>query len=116
MGSPYGDLVGPDLPEIVFVPAHPDVRPGRETDVVFEVRHLAGGGRALPAFTTLPRLVSALGQEQPWVGLPLRNIQAIMGSVQVDHIVIDPEAAPGTWRWQVSDIEALAEAANGHTG
>lgn len=115
MGSPYGGLVGPDLPEIVFVPAHPDVRPGHEEEAVFEVRELAGGGRALPAFTTLPRLVAALGREQPWVGLPLRNIQAIMGSVQVEHIVLDPGAEPGTWRWQVSDIEALAEAVNGRS-
>jgi hypothetical protein len=107
VGSPYGGLVGPDLPEIVFVPAHPDTRPGHETDVVFEVRQVEGGDPALPAFTTLERLVSVLGHEQPWVALPLLNIQQIMGSVQVEQIVLDPEAESGTWRWQASDLEAL---------
>jgi hypothetical protein len=83
------------------------VRRGHDSDVIFEVRQLSDGGRALPAFTTVERLVSTLGREQPWVALPLRNIQAIMGSAGVDRVVLDPEAEPGTWRWQTSDIEAL---------
>ena len=96
------------LPEIVVVPARPDIRPGHDSDVIFEVRQLSDGGRALPAFTTVERLVSTLGREQPWVALPLRNIQAIMGGAGVDKVVLDPEADPGTWRWQVSDLEELA--------
>ena len=102
-----GGAAGSGLPEIVVVPARPDIRPGHDSDVIFEVRQLSDGGRALPAFTTVERLVSTLGREQPWVALPLRNIQAIMGSAGVDRVVLDPEAEPGTWRWQASDIEAL---------
>jgi len=59
------------LPEIVFVPAHPQVRDGRK-DVVFEVRQLADGRRVLPVFTTTEHLIAALGPRQPWAALPLR--------------------------------------------
>lgn len=105
----YGANGGlPGLPEIVLAPARPDVRPGHAADVVFEVHRLSDGGRALPVFTTVERLVTALGPEQPWVALPLRNLQHIMGAAGVPRIVVDPGAEPGTWRWKVSDIEELA--------
>lgn len=107
MGTPDDGAAAGGLPEIVFAPARPDVRPGHHADVVFEVRRLSDGGRALPVFTTIRQLVSALGPQQPWVELPLRNIQRIMGGAGVDRIVIDPDAEPGAWRWQASDIEAL---------
>ncbi len=91
----------------MFAPARPDIRPGHDADVIFEVRELADGGPALPVFSTVERLVAALGPEQPWVALPLRNVQRIMGGAGVDRIVLDPDAEPGAWQWQASDIEAL---------
>jgi hypothetical protein len=102
-----GGAVDRGLPEIVFAPAHPDIRPGHDADVLFEVRRLTDGRRALPVFTTLKRLVAALGSAQPWVALPLRNIQRVVGSAGVPSVVVDPDAELGAWRWQVSDIEAL---------
>ncbi len=102
-----GDPAGGSLPEIVIAPARQDVRPGHEGDVIFEVREISDGGRALPVFTNVKRLVAALGPDQPWVALPLRNLQAIMGGAGVDRVVIDPEASPGAWRWQASDLRAL---------
>jgi hypothetical protein len=107
VGTSDDGAAGGGLPEIVFAPARPDVRPGHNADVVFEVRRLSDGGRALPVFTAIGRLVSVLGPQQPWVALPLRNIQLIMGGAGVDRIVIDPQAEPGAWRWRPSDIEAL---------
>jgi len=104
-----GAPAGGGLPEIVVAPARQDVRPGHEGDVIFEVREISGGGRALPVFTTVKRLVATLGSDQPWVALPLQNIQAIMGGAGVDRVVIDPQAEPGTWRWQPSDVQALIE-------
>lgn len=98
---------GGGLPEIVIAPARPDIRPAHDGDVIFEVRELSSGGRALPVFTTVKRLVATLGPDQPWVALPLRNIQAIMGGAGVDRVVIDPQAQPGAWRWQASDLQAL---------
>lgn len=107
MGGTGGGAGQADFPEIVFAPARPDVRPGHDADVIFEVRRTSDGGRALPVFSAVERLVSALGPQQPWVALPLRNIQRVIGGVGVDRIVLDPDAEPGAWRWQASDIETL---------
>jgi len=96
-----------DLPEIVFAPARPDVRPGHDGDVIFEVRAASDGGRVLPVFSAVEALVSALGPRQPWVALPLRNIQKIMGGAGVDAVVLDPAAEARAWRWQAGDLEAL---------
>jgi hypothetical protein len=98
---------GGGLPEIVIAPARPDIRPGHDGDVIFEVRELPDGDRALPVFTTVKRLVATLGPDQPWVALPLRNIRTIMGGAGVDRVVIDPQVQPGAWRWQASDLQAL---------
>jgi hypothetical protein len=95
------------LPEIVFVPARPDARPGCEPEVIFEVREVSDGGRALPVFTTVERLVSALGPRQPWIALPLREVEQIMAGAGVHRVALDPDAEPGAWRWQASGIEAL---------
>lgn len=102
-----GGPAGGGLPEIVIAPARPDIRPGHNGDVIFEVREISDGGRALPVFTTVKRLVATLGPDQPWVALPLRNIQAIIGGAGVDRVLIDPLAQPGAWRWQASDLQAL---------
>jgi hypothetical protein len=98
---------GAGLPGVVVAPARPDIRPGHEGDMVLEVRRLAAGGRALPVFTSVSRLVAVLGAQQPWVAIPLRNAREIAGSAGVDRIALDPEAGPGTWRWQASDLGAL---------
>jgi hypothetical protein len=95
---------------IVVAPARPDVRPGHRGDVIFEVRALADGTRVMPAFTSVSRLVAALGPDQPWVALPLRDIAAIMGSAGVYWVVLDPPPAPGAVRWQASDLRALERA------
>jgi hypothetical protein len=107
VGGPGSGADHAGFPEIVFAPARPDVRPGHDADVIFEVRRTSDGGRALPVFSAVERLVSALGPQQPWVALPLRNIQRIIGGAGVDTIVLDPDAESGAWRWQASDIEAL---------
>jgi SseB protein N-terminal domain len=101
------DPAGRGFPEIVLAPARRDVRPGRDSDVIFEVRELPGGRRVMPVFTTAMRLVAALGPHQPWVALPLRNIAAIMGGAGVHSVVLDPRADSGAWRWQASDLRAL---------
>ena len=98
-------------PQIVVAPARRDVRPGRNGEVIFEVRELAGRGRVMPAFTTVSRLVAALGPYQPWVALPLRSLQEIMGGAGVHAVVLDPPPEPGAVQWQESDLRALAKAA-----
>jgi hypothetical protein len=43
--------------------------------MVFEVRRASDGGLARPVFSSLDQLTGALGPDQPWVALPLHNIQ-----------------------------------------
>lgn len=75
--------------------------------MVFEVRRASDGGLALPVFSTLDRLTAALGPEQPWVALPLRNVQVIMGGTGVDRVLLDADVAPDARRWSAGDIEQL---------
>jgi hypothetical protein len=59
-------------PEFVIVPAHP-LPPGEEGDLAFETRQDEESGvTVLPVFSTVPRLVQALGHAQPWVAMPPR--------------------------------------------
>jgi hypothetical protein len=96
----------PDLPELVFVPAHPQVRSG-EQDVVLEVRATADGKRMLPVFTSTEALVAALGPMQPWAKLPLESARRLMGEAGVDLVVVDPPAQADAVRWAEGDIDAL---------
>jgi hypothetical protein len=96
-----------DLPAIVFAPARPDVRPDHRDEMVFEVRRASDGGLVLPVFSQLDRLTAALGPDQPWVALPLHNVQVIMGGSGIDRVLLDPDAEPGTQRWTDSDLEEL---------
>lgn len=105
--GPGGPGSGENLPEIVVVPAHPDVRPGHDGNVIFEVRRASDGELALPAFSSVGRLVAVLGDEQPWVAMPLQNARTIMGAAGVDRVVLDPDAGPDAWRWQEGDTEML---------
>jgi hypothetical protein len=96
-----------DLPAIVFAPARPDVRADHQDGMVFEVRRAGDGELAMPVFSSLDRLTAALGPEQPWVALPLGNVQVIMGGTGVSRVLLDPAAEPGTQRWKAGDIEEL---------
>jgi hypothetical protein len=75
--------------------------------MVFEVRRASDGELAMPVFSSLDRLTAALGPEQPWVALPLHNVQVIMGGTGVDRVLLDPAAEPGTRRWNAGDIDEL---------
>jgi hypothetical protein len=97
----------PEVPEFVYAPAHPQVR-GDRKDVVFEVRQLADGRPVLPVFTSVQRLVAVLGEAQPWVCLPLREVRALMGLSTVEQVLIDPDVERGAWRWRETDLEAYA--------
>lgn len=92
-------------PEIVFVPARP-LPVGEDTRAALELRELADGTKALPAFTTLAKLVAALGDAQPWVAMPLSAVQEQMRKSQIGPIALDPAIAPGAWRWQRPDLDA----------
>ena len=63
-GSPAA--AGPGCPDdgaIVIAPAHPAIEHD-ERDIVFEVRESLAGAPVLPVFSSVPRLVEALGHAQ----------------------------------------------------
>jgi hypothetical protein len=99
----------PPFPELVFVPARPQVARGSK-EVAYEVRTLADGTVALPAFSTVAKLVAALGHYQPWACVPLRTVQAAMAKAGVPRVVLDPAVDPAAWNWQEGSLRAFAQA------
>jgi hypothetical protein len=75
---------------LVFVPAHPDVRPGQR-NVMFETRRREDGTAVAVAYTSQRRLVDACGRAQPWVCLPLAQLESIMSAAGIATIEVDPE-------------------------
>lgn len=94
----------PVLPEFVVAPAHPD---NRSTEIVFEVRQTANGMDVLPVFSSVRHLLHTLGPAQPWVAMPLIKVRELAAAGGIQQVILDPEAQPGAWRWQESDLETL---------
>jgi hypothetical protein len=90
--------------DLVFVAAHPRVKDGRK-DVVFEARTLESGKAAGIAFTSIQRLVDALGQAQPWVAMPLGRFRELMGAAGVEDVALDPKVPQDAMRWQHQDVD-----------
>ena len=106
-GDPYA--AGPGCPDdgaIVVAPAHPALEHD-ERDIVFELRESSGGAPVLPVFSSVPRLVEALGHAQPWVALPLSTVRELAGARGVHTVLLDPDVQPGAWRWDYDDLDRL---------
>ncbi|MFI6467556.1 SAV_915 family protein [Streptomyces sp. NPDC050528] len=101
----------------VFVPAHPrhvdttydDGRPVRVPFIAYELfEHPADLTRTVAfAFTTLEKLVDALGDAQPWVATSIGPLAEGMGE-QGATVLLDPRLAPGQRNWQPADLAAYA--------
>lgn len=96
----------PDAGVIVIAPAHPAIEHD-ERDIVFELRESADGAPVLPVFSSVPRLVAALGHAQPWVALPLYTARQLAGARGVHTVMLDPDVQPGVWRWDYDDLDSL---------
>jgi hypothetical protein len=96
------------VPELVFVPARPQVSRGGR-DVAYETRTLADGTVALPVYSTVTKLVAALGHYQPWICVPLRTVQADMGKAGVRQVVLDAAVDTSAWHWQEGGLRILAD-------
>ncbi|QMV12508.1 hypothetical protein GJU35_25100 [Streptomyces lincolnensis] len=68
--------------------------------------HPTDGTVAL-AFTTLGRLVAALGEAQPWVATSLGPLAEGVGELGVT-VRLDPRIAPGPPNWRPADLAAYA--------
>jgi hypothetical protein len=101
----------------VLVPAHPryvdttydDGRPVRVPFIAYELfAHPTDvTGTVAFAFTTLEKLVTALGEAQPWVATSLGPLAEGVGEQGVT-VLLDPRVAPGQHNWQWADLAAYA--------
>ena len=96
------------MPGLVAVPAHPG-GPGSGR-MFLEARESPRSGRVLPVFSTVGRLVAALGPAQPWAVLPLHRARDMATAAGVGLIALDPVVSPDAWRWAVSDLEDFGQA------
>ncbi|MGH3165730.1 MAG: SAV_915 family protein [Trebonia sp.] len=92
-----------DQQRLVAVPAHP----GAGEQVIFEARR-QGDEVVLPVFSSVPALVAALGESQPWALLPLTTVAASISAGSADRLVIDPEVTDEAWRWEPRDLGGFA--------
>jgi hypothetical protein len=97
----------PRSQELVFVPARPRVS-GGSSELTYEVRTLADGTMALPVFSTLTRLVAALGRYQPWACVPLQAVQADTARSGMPQMVLDPVVDESAWRWREDGLRTFA--------
>ncbi|OIJ97653.1 hypothetical protein BIV25_15145 [Streptomyces sp. MUSC 14] len=105
----------PDYHTPVFVPAHPrsvvgtgrEGRPSRVPFVVFELFDHPGHGTVAFAFTTLEKLVDALGEAQPWAATSLGPLAEAVRQQEVT-VLLDPRVAPGEPNWRPEDLAAYA--------
>jgi hypothetical protein len=92
-----------DEPLLVAVPAHP----GAGDQVIFEARRQADEV-ALPVFSSVRKLVAALGESQPWAILPLSTVRESVSAGGADRVVIDPVVTDEAWRWDPLDLGGFA--------
>jgi hypothetical protein len=95
-----------EFPEIVIAPAHPGMD-SRSQQIVFELRESANSAAVLPVFSSVRRLVEALGRAQPWVALPLTRIRELAAAGGIHTVMLDPEVQLAAWRWRYDDLENL---------
>lgn len=89
------DVAAQHIPPVVYVPAHRVSGPQGPT---LELRQLDDGGVALLAYTALDRLARGLGPHQPWVLIPLENLEDIQQRQPFDEIHFDVSLPEDRWR------------------
>jgi hypothetical protein len=73
---------------LVIAPARPF---GDRSDkrVVFETRRDVSGEAVGIAFTDVGRLAQAMGENQPWICLPLRSLKEFHQAAGIDRLVVN---------------------------
>ncbi|MFI1353870.1 SAV_915 family protein [Streptomyces sp. NPDC020898] len=87
------------LPTMSQVPRNADGSPVQHgtVDVMLVPVATEGGGEQLVclAFTSVPLLVEALGQEQAWVMIPTQRMEKALQGSGAQGILVDPQLADG---------------------
>jgi hypothetical protein len=90
---------------LVYVPAHPRVT-DHGKDIGVELRGTDRGDLVGIAFSSLERLVAALGEYQPWVAMERVRFAAFVGAAGAPFVCVDP-ALQVVQRWSAADVERL---------
>ncbi|MEU6770807.1 SAV_915 family protein [Streptomyces sp. NPDC046759] len=104
----------------VFVPAHQrsvagtgtNGRPARVPFILCELYAHPAHRTVAFAFTTLGKLVEALGEAQPWVAASIGPLAEAMDEQGVT-VLLDPRVAPGEANWRPEDLAAYAREVRG---
>ncbi|HEY6423209.1 MAG TPA: SAV_915 family protein [Pseudonocardiaceae bacterium] len=91
---------------LIFVPAHPRVA-GNVKDIGVELRGTDDGKLVGIAFSSVQRLVAALGDYQPWVAMERGRFAAFVGAAGAPFVCMDPPLQT-VQRWTAADVERLA--------
>ncbi|MCX3285779.1 SseB family protein [Streptomyces sp. NEAU-H22] len=87
------------LPTMTEMPQGPDGAPLSDgaADVVLVPMAGEGGAEQLVAlaFTSVPALVEAIGEKQPWVIIPTRQVRETLRGSGAAAVLIDPGPADG---------------------
>lgn len=103
LSSSLSPAVPEGAPEMVTAPAHPGA-PG-SGGLFLEARRLPGDRRVLPVFSTVGKLVEALGEVQPWAVLPLERVRQMAAAAGIDLVALDPVMSLETWKWGPQDLD-----------
>lgn len=91
---------------MLFIPAHPEPASGPDT-ITLERRLLPGGVPVAMGFTTLDKLVEALGEYQPWVALEAGRLREVLVGTR-SIVAIDPSVPHEAIRWTAADVVKAA--------
>ncbi|MEU3841760.1 SAV_915 family protein [Streptomyces sp. NPDC028635] len=87
------------LPTMTEVPRAPDGSPLDDGTVEVILIPVAGDGISEQlvalAFTTVPLLVKAMGEDQPWVIIPTNAVENALRGSGAQAVLIDPQLADG---------------------
>ncbi|AEW95821.1 MULTISPECIES: SAV_915 family protein [Streptomycetaceae] len=93
----------------VFVPAHPRYPADGAPRIAVELLEHAGTTPVPVAFTTLRKLVDALGPAQPWVACSIGPFTEAVRDAGLPKVRLDPSVAPGIRTWRTEDLRAYAQ-------
>jgi hypothetical protein len=99
--------------DLVFVAAYP-IAPhpqggGGRAEIAFETCVLESADHAAMAFTSIQRLIEALGPMQPWIAVPLGRVRNLLGAAGLSQIAVDPTLPADARRWRQDDVRRLVE-------
>lgn len=91
------------------MPAHPAAPAGDGGDprVRIELRD-SGGQPVAVVFSTVARLIAALGQAQPWMVMDTARLRMLLAVAGVRRVLLDPDLSSCPGRWEIEDLRRSA--------